>query len=291
LYISIGYNKHGKTELYRDLLRHLGRTNDRFEIARGEKGMVMTVFTMPSYDMVFKVIKDHFGEPKTTTRQEVMERYQLVFKHDRAGRLVDAQEFEHLKFDCDRFSEDLLKELRKVAAGSVTMNDEYVAIKHLYMERRTVPLDVFVHEADPAAVEEAVIEYGQAVKDLASTNIFPGDVLLKNFGVTRHGRVVFYDYDELMLLTDCKFRRMPQAREFSDDFEAEPWFFVGKNDIFPQEFSTFLGLPDAYRSVFDHFHGDLFDVKFWKEMQKRHQAGEVIDIFPYKQNRRLQNRV
>lgn len=288
LYIAIGYNKHGKTELYRDLLRHLAASDDQFEIAPGEKGMVMMVFTMPSYDMVFKIIKDRFADPKTSTRQEVMDRYQLVFKHDRAGRLIDAQEFEHLQFDCHRFSKALLQELQAVAAGSVTLAANTVAIKHLYMERRTTPLDVYVRSAGPDAVREAVIDYGQAIKDLAATNIFPGDILTKNFGVTRHGRVVFYDYDELTLLTNCKFRKMPSARDFSDDFEAEPWFFVGKDDIFPEEFETFLGLPEPYRGWFNAAHADLFAVRFWKQMQARHRSGEVVDIFPYKQERRLQ---
>jgi isocitrate dehydrogenase kinase/phosphatase len=219
-----------------------------------------------------------------------MERYQLVFRHDRAGRLVDAQEFEHLKFDRRRFSEDLLSELATVAADSVMVREDYVAIKHLYTERRTLPMDIFIREADEAAVREAVIDYGQAIKDLAATNIFPGDILLKNFGVTRHGRVVFYDYDELTLLTDCRFRRIPQARNYSDEMEAEPWFFVGKNDIFPEEFETFLGLPEPFRQNFLQVHADLFSVEFWKNMQKRHRLGEVVDIFPYKQHRRLHGR-
>jgi isocitrate dehydrogenase kinase/phosphatase len=287
IYISIGYNKHGKTELYRDLLRHLLHSDDRFEIARGEKGMVMVVFTMPSYDVVFKVIRDRFGDPKTSSRLEVMDRYQLVFKHDRAGRLVDAQEFEHLKFDRGRFSDELIRDLLATAGSSVTVGRDYVSIRHLYTERRTIPLDVYVREAGEDLVREAVLDYGQAIKDLAATNIFPGDILLKNFGVTRHGRVVFYDYDELTLLTECKFRRMPQGRDYLDELEAEPWFFVGKNDIFPEEFKTFLGLQRPYREDFYQAHADLFGVGFWKEMQKRHKAGEVIDIFPYRQGKRL----
>jgi isocitrate dehydrogenase kinase/phosphatase len=285
LYISIGFHKHGKTELYRDLLRHLEHSTDRFELARGERGMVMAVFTLPSYDMVFKVIRDRFAEPKNTTRQDVIDRYQLVFKHDRAGRLIDAQEFEHLEFEAARFSPVLIKELLDTAASSVQLSGGRIAIRHLYLERRMTPLDVFMREAQPEAAAEAVNDYGQAIKDLAATNIFPGDVLLKNFGVTRHGRVVFYDYDELTLLTDCKFRRMPQPSELSDEMSAEPWFYVGKDDIFPEEFRTFLGLQEPYRSQFDRQHGDLFGVEYWRTMQKRHKNGEVIDIIPYKQSK------
>lgn len=287
LYTSLGYNKHGKTELYRDLLRHIAQSDDLFEVARGERGMVMAVFTLPSFDVVFKIIKDRFSEPKTTTRQDVLNRYQLVFRHDRAGRLIDAQEFEHLKFDRARFAPELLEELLHVAAQSVTVEGENVIIKHLYTERRTIPLNLYLKEAPEAARRAAVIDYGYTIKDLAAANIFPGDILLKNFGVTRHGRVVFYDYDELCLVTDCQFREMPDARDDDDEFSAEPWFFVGESDVFPAEFRTFLGLPQPLRQIFAERHAELFGVEFWQQLQRRHRAGEVIDIFPYRVSRRL----
>jgi isocitrate dehydrogenase kinase/phosphatase len=287
LYIAIGYNKHGKTELYRDLLHHLEGSFDQFEIARGEKGMVMAVFTLPSYDMVFKIIKDRVDPPKTTSRQEVMERYDLVFKHDRAGRLVDAQEFEHLTFERNRFSDNLLSELAAVAPKTVHISQDTVDIEHLYIERRLIPLNLYIKEANDHAARQAVIDYGRAIKDLAATNIFPGDILLKNFGVTRHGRVVFYDYDELCPITACKFRKMPLPRTFEDEFEAEPWFYVGPMDIFPEEFRTFLGLEEPLRSLFIAHHGDLFEPDFWKRMQALHKAGEWVDIVPYPDYRKL----
>ena len=216
LYIAIGYNKHGKTERYRALYRHMANSNDKFEIARGAKGMVMTVFTLPSYDMVFKIIKDRFAYPKTSTRAQVMDRYRLVFKHDRVGRMVDAQEFEFLTFSRDRFSRELLDELQAVAANTVTVTDDAVIIKHMYTERRLYPLDLFIKEMGLVKAKAAVIDYGHAIADLAAANIFPGDLFIKNFGVTRHGRVVFYDYDELCLLTECNFRQMPAARDYDD---------------------------------------------------------------------------
>jgi isocitrate dehydrogenase kinase/phosphatase len=287
LYISIGYNKHGKTELYRNLKEHLANTTDQFEIARGEKGMVMAVFTLPSYDMVFKVIKDKVLPPKTATRKEVMERYDLVFKHDRAGRLVDAQEFEHLSFEIQRFSQDLLSELLETAPSMVSVANDRVAIRHLYTERRLTPLNLYVQESGEQSARPVVVDYGAAIKDLAATNIFPGDILLKNFGVTRHGRVVFYDYDELTLLTQCKFRKIPTAHSFEDEFSSDPWFYVGPMDIFPEEFLTFLGLQEPLRSAFLREHEDLFDTAFWKNMQLKHQAGEIVDIFPYPPGKRL----
>lgn len=289
LYISIGYNKHGKTELYRDLLHHLAASNDKFEIARGEKGMVMTVFAMPAYDVVFKIIKDHFAYPKKNTRQDVMDKYRLVFRHDRAGRLVDAQEFEFLQFDRDRFDAELLEELLAVAAGTVMVKGESVVIKHCYVERAIIPLNIYLTEATGAAAEAATIDYGNAIKDMAITNIFPGDMLLKNFGVSRHSRVIFYDYDELCLLETCNFRQIPQSAYYEDDFAAEPWFPVAENDYFPEEFEQFMGLNGRLRDVFREHHGDLFDPAYWQSIQKRLQAGEVIDVYPYAQNRRLSN--
>ncbi len=287
LYIALGYNKHGKTELYRDLLRHLERSSDKFETAPGDRGMVMVVFTLPSYDVVFKVIRDKIPFPKTTTRPDVLRKYQLVFNHDRAGRLADAQEFEHLAFARDRFSEALLAELQETAGESVAVGDGRVVIKHLYTQRRMTPLNLYLRDADGAAAHDAALEYGQAIKDLAATNIFPGDLLLKNFGVTRHGRVAFYDYDELCALTDCNFRDMPRARDLDEELAAEPWFYVGDGDLFPEEFLTFIGLQGKVREVFLEAHRDLLSPDFWRRMQARHAAREVLDIFPYRQERRL----
>ena len=287
LYISIGYNKHGKTELYRDLRFHLAASNGKFEIAPGEKGMVMTVFAMPAYDVVFKIIKDHFAYPKKNTRQDVMDKYRLVFRHDRAGRLVDAQEFEFLQFEKSRFEADLLEELLAVAGSTVCVEDDFVIIKHCYVERAIIPLNIYLADAPEDAAEAAALDYGKAIKDMAITNIFPGDMLLKNFGVTRHGRVIFYDYDELCLLETCSFRKIPQSAYYEDELASEPWYPVADNDYFPEEFEQFMGLNGRLRHIFHDHHGDLFDYKYWQSIQNRLKAGEVIDIFPYAQNRRL----
>ena len=287
LYTALGHNRHGKTELYRELAQHLRDSETRFEPAPGERGMVMAVFTLPSFDLVFKVIRDGFPEPKTITRQGVMEKYDLVFRHDRAGRLVDAQEFEHLRFRRARFSAPVLGELLATAAGSVIAGEDYVDIRHVYLERRLRPLNLYVAESSPGEARAAVIDYGQAIRDLAATNIFPGDVLLKNFGVTRHGRVVFYDYDELARVTDCRFRRLPVPRDDDEERAAEPWFYVGPNDVFPEEFVPFLGLRPALLSAFRAAHGELLTPEYWRHLQARIEGGEIVDIFPYRPEQRL----
>jgi isocitrate dehydrogenase kinase/phosphatase len=287
LYISIGYNKHGKTELYRDLLAHLATSDAKFEIAPGARGMVMVVFTLADYDLVFKIIKDQFAYPKSSTRRQVMDKYRLVFHHDRAGRLIDAQEFEHLAFARVRFEPALLAELQDLAPDCIAVDDTHVVVRHAYVERRVAPLNLYLQEAEPAAACAAVVDYGNACKDLAASNIFPGDMMLKNYGVTRHGRVVFYDYDELCLLTDCRFRTIPEPRTYAEEMAAEPWFSVDVHDVFPEEFERFLGLSGDQRETFMRHHADLLDVDFWQRTKERLQAGERIDIVPYDASRCL----
>ncbi len=287
LYSTIGHRKHAKTELYADLMRHVATSDDRFDYTRGIKGMVMLVFALPGFDVVFKVIRDRFPFPKQTTRREIMSKYRLVFRHDRAGRLIDAQEFEKLRFDRSRFCADLLEELQREASRSVMVDEDSVTLQHVYVERRVIPLDIYVREANPVKARSAIVDYGRAIKDLAATNIFPGDMLLKNFGVTRSGRVVFYDYDEITELTRCKFREMPDTDNPLDEMSATPWFGVGEADVFPEEFTRFLGLREELREVFDYHHSDLFGVRFWQRAQDRVRRGETIEIFPYERTKRL----
>lgn len=281
LYIGIGHHKHGKTLLYRDVMAHLASSTEIFDVAPGIPGLVMITFTMPDYEYVFKVIRDHFPPVKSVTRTRVKERYRLVFRHDRAGRLVEAQEFEHLSFDRDRFAPRLLDELVDEAGKTVHLDGDSVVIDHCYIERRVTPLNLYVEKADFDAARRAVVDYGTAIGEMARTGIFPGDLLLKNFGVTRHGRVVSYDYDELSLIEELNFRKIPQAREVDDEMSDQPWFGVGPNDIFPEEFRSFLGLSGELREAFETENRDLFDVDWWKSMQDRLAAGEIIDIRPY----------
>jgi len=291
LYISTGFNKHGKTELYRELLDHMTVCYiDRFNISPGQRGMVMIVFNLPKDDLVFKLIRDRFDTPKKTTRREIMAKYDMVYRHDRAGRLVDAQTFEHLKFDTSCFSPQLLTELKQDAGRTVQIGNDYIIVDHAYVERRVTPLDVFLKEADEPEAQKIVIEWGNAIKDLAVSNIFPGDILLKNFGVTRHGRVVFYDYDELCPLTSCRFKKLPPAYEFENEMASEPWFYVDENDVFPEEFQKFLGLRPPLRDVFFEHHNDLFEVGFWQQAQQMIQAGELPHIYPYARNCRLKRK-
>jgi isocitrate dehydrogenase kinase/phosphatase len=160
-------------------------------------------------------------------------------------------------------------------------------IRHLYTERRLRPLDLYLREAGPEAARDAVVDYGQVLRDLAATNIFPGDMLLKNFGVSRHGRLIFYDYDELAPLSECRFRELPHSSDDGDELAGEPWYYVGERDIFPEEFRTFLGLSGDLLQTFLAHHEELLGVSFWHRMQDVHARGEVLDIFPYKAARRL----
>jgi isocitrate dehydrogenase kinase/phosphatase len=302
IYNALGLAKQGKTLFYRDFLYHLRHSTDKFRIAPGIKGMVMLVFDLPSFPYVFKVIKDYYPPQKDTTREQIKSKYLLVKQHDRVGRMADTQEYSEVAFPRARFDDELIAEIEKFAPSQLEISDRdgdgqvEVIIKHVYIERRMIPLNIYLQEAFDAGVEEpaakdqierAVVEYGNAIKDLVAANIFPGDMLWKNFGITRHGKVVFYDYDEIEYITDCKFRKVPAPRNEEDEMSGEIWYSVGPKDVFPETFGPFLLGNDAVRGVFMQHHGDLLDAAFWQNHQSRIQAGHVFDVFPYEQDKRF----
>jgi isocitrate dehydrogenase kinase/phosphatase len=284
LFTVLGRARQGKTERYREIMRHLADRRDRFVHAPGERGLVMVCFTL-AFDVVFKVIRDRFPSPKSVLREEVMAKYQLVFRHDRAGRLVDAQEFRRLRFPRELFAPQLREELLTQAALTVREDGEHLVFDHMYIERRMTPLNLYLRSASPAAAEQVALDYGQCIRDLAHTNIFPGDLLLKNFGVTRHGRVIFYDYDELCLVTECRFRDLPQATNPEDEMRGEPWFYVGEHDVFPETFVDFIAFDAAQRAALLRTHGEIFTASFWQQVQRRLLEGEVLEVLPYHPHR------
>jgi isocitrate dehydrogenase kinase/phosphatase len=285
LFTVLGRAKQGKTERYRELMHHLNNTQDQFVHAAGERGLVMVCFTLPSFDVVFKIIRDRFPYPKNVLREEVMAKYQLVFKHDRAGRLVDAQEFRRLRFPKQLFAPELLAELLSETGMTVREDGSSLVFDHMYIERRMTPLNLYLRTASETAAESAVLDYGQCIRDLAYTNIFAGDLLLKNFGVTRHGRVIFYDYDELCAITDCHFRDLPQATNPEDEMRGEAWFYVGENDVFPETFIRFLSFTDSQREALLRMHGEILTPQFWRNVQERLKEGEVLEVLPYHPHR------
>jgi isocitrate dehydrogenase kinase/phosphatase len=285
LFTVLGRARQGKTERYREIMRNLAVTSDQFVHAAGERGLVMVCFTQPSFDVVFKIIRDRFPYPKNVLREEVQAKYRMVFKHDRVGRLVDAQEFKRLRFPRARFAPELLEELFSETASTVHADGDDIIFDHLYIERRMTPLNLYLRNASPEAAERAVLDYGQCIRDLAYTNIFAGDLLLKNFGVTRHGRVIFYDYDELCQVTDCRFRDVPQSTNPEDEMRDEAWFYVGDNDVFPETFIRFLAFDDAQRAAFLRVHGEVLTADFWRSVQHRIIEGEMLEVVPYHPHR------
>ena len=310
IYNALGLAKQGKTLFYRDFLHHLRHSSDKFRIAPGIKGMVMLVFDLPSFPYVFKVIKDYYPPQKDTTREQIKGKYLLVKQHDRVGRMADTLEYSEVGFPRERFDDALIAEIEKFAPSQLEISDRdgdgqvEVIIKHVYIERRMIPLNIYLQEAfdagganatdtSPAAerareqIERGVVEYGNAIKDLVAANIFPGDMLWKNFGITRHGKVVFYDYDEIEYITDCNFRRVPAPRNEEDEMSGEVWYSVGPRDVFPETFAPFLLGNPAVRKVFMQHHADLLDVAFWQGHKERIQSGYVFDVFPYDQDKRF----
>jgi isocitrate dehydrogenase kinase/phosphatase len=293
LYIMLGLGKQGKTMFFRDFIYHLHHSEDKFIMAPGIRGMVMLVFTLPSYPYVFKIIKDVFGSAKNSDRATVKQKFMMVKQVDRVGRMADTLEFSNVLFPLERFDQEVLDELEKLAPSCYETADGQLIIKHLYIERRMEPLNIHLDRMERSnnveGVEHAIQEYGSAIRELAQANIFPGDMLWKNFGVTRYGRVVFYDYDEIEYMTDCNFRRIPPAPDFETEMSGEVWYSVGRNDVFPEEFATFLLASPVIRKVFLKHHKDLLSPQFWQEAQRKIRDGHVEDFFPYPQELRFCN--
>jgi isocitrate dehydrogenase kinase/phosphatase len=287
IYSAIGLQKHGKNLFYRDLLYHLRHSSDKFRIAPGIKGMVMLVLDLPSFPFVFKLIKDFYPPQKDTTREQIQGKYLLVKQHDRVGRMADTLEYSNVALPRRRFEEELLKELRHFCPSLLDESGDDVVLKHCYIERRMVPLNIYLQDATPEQAEGAVIEYGNAIKDLVAANIFPGDMLWKNFGVTRQGKVVFYDYDEIEYLTDCNFRKVPTPRNEEEEMSGEIWYTVNKGDVFPETFGPFLLGHASVREPFLKHHADLLDPAFWQCCKEAILAGHVHDVFPYDASRRF----
>lgn len=289
LYSAIGFHKQGKSDFYRHFLHHLRHSNDEFIVAPGIRGMVMAVFTLPSYRYVFKIIKDKFAPQKDFTRKQVEEKYQLVKRHDRVGRMADMLEYSNVALPIDRFGPDLLQELKETCTSSIIIENDRVIFRHIYLERRMVPLNMFMEKATDEELEYVIKDYGDAIKQLAAANIFPGDFLYKNFGLTQLGRIVFYDYDEITYMTECNFRKIPAPRYPEDVFSAEPWYSVGPNDVFPEEFSTFLLTNPKVRKIFMKHHKDLLDAEYWKEKQQNILNGVYEDVYPYPEELRFKS--
>ncbi len=289
LYTMLGLAKQGKTLFYRDLIHHLRHSQDQFVVAPGIRGLVMLVFTLPSFPYVFKVIKDVFAPPKEVDHETVKAKYLLVKRHDRVGRMADTLEFSDVALPKARFSPELEEELRRECPSLVEEEPDTLVIKHCYIERRMEPLNLYLDRAEGERRAQAVREYGNAIRELAYANIFPGDMLWKNFGVTRYGRVVFYDYDEIEYLTECNFRRIPEAPTPELELSGEVWYPISRTDVFPEEFDTFLLSDPEIRAVFLEYHGDLLEPEFWQQTQEKIRAGHIEDFFPYPQNYRFVN--
>lgn len=287
LYAMLGLQKQAKTLFYREMQHHLNHSQDNFQIAPGVRGMVMLVFTLPSFQFVFKLIRDHFDPPKTASREDVRGKYQLVKLHDRVGRLADTLEFSNVAIPVDRIDPDLLAELRTSAAGSIEETGDRLVIRHIYIERRMEPLDQYLRQAARADRRRAIREFGQSIRDLAGANIFPGDMLKKNFGVTRTQRVVFYDYDEICYITNCNFRHIPPARSYEDEISDTPWYSVGPSDVFPESFPPFFFTNPKDLALFKKNHADLMDADWWNSVKDTILAGELADVFPYPVKRRF----
>ncbi|MCU7804674.1 MAG: bifunctional isocitrate dehydrogenase kinase/phosphatase [Candidatus Thiodiazotropha sp. (ex Lucinoma annulata)] len=287
LYNSIGLHKQAKNEFYRDLLNHLEVSSDLFVTAAGTPGLVMQVFTLPSFPYVFKVIRDRFPPQKDVTHKLVKERYLQVKKHDRIGRMSDTLDFIDVALPIERIEPSLLQELQETIASLLEYDGDMLVIRHLYIERRMTPLNLYLQDANETQIRDILDDWGLALKQLMGVNIFPGDLLFKNFGVNCQGKVVFYDYDEVCYLSECNFRKIPPPRSSFDLYRDEPWYSINPNDIFPEEFITFVTTDPKIRKILMEIHPELFDFAYWRSAQENLAAGIQADVFPYSQKLRF----
>lgn len=289
LFNAIGFIKHAKTEFYRykvDTTKN-SPANFKYVKAPGTPGMVMLVFTIEGLDYVYKVIKDKFSAPKTATKAQVIDKYNFVKQADRVGRLVDTHEFRYLAFDLSRFSDELLEQMKSQIGSSIVISGKALILKHVYVERKMTPLNLYINQCDNKTLERVMHDYGKAIKELAGANIFPGDMLMKNFGVTRWGRVVFYDFDEICPLTDCNFRDVPQTQNALEELSSNSYFDIAENDIFPSQFKVFFSANDIAFNYFNNEHSNLFLATFWQSCQQQVHNGYLPDVYPYKQSWRF----
>ena len=278
LYMALGHYKHGKTVFYRNFLQHMDESDDKFEAAPGIRGLVMMVFHLPSYGVVFKIIKDEFAESKKITREHVKDCYRLVKMSDRVGRMADTHEYVNFRFPLSRIEPALIEELKETCASSLEFTEDEMIIKHLYIERKMTPLNLYLQqETDEEKIKSALHELGLCIKQIAMANIFPGDMLHKNFGITRHGRVIFYDYDEICLMHERNFRELP----VSDDPYALDTLSVGPADVFPQQFEHFIVGKRKLKDILKSLHGDLMTAEYWRGVQKKCASNDVQHFTPY----------
>lgn len=288
-YNAIGLQKQGKNLFYRDFLHHLGHSSDQFQLAAGIKGMVMSVFTLPSYPYVFKMIRDKIAK-EGMDHATVKSRYLLVKKHDRAGRMADTWEYSQVALPKRRFAPELLHELRTEVPSLIEETADLIVLRHVYIERRMLPLNIYLSRANDTNIESAIKQYGDAIRELAANNIFPGDMLYKNFGLTRLGRLVFYDYDEIQTMTEMNFRHIPPAPNEEAEMANEPWYPVGPNDVFPEEFQWFLLGDPRIRKAFMQYHADLLNADWWNACKEHIAQGRLENIYPYDLTKRLPHR-
>ncbi len=281
IYSLLGLGKMSKALFYRDLLHHLRHSSDPLELAEGTRGLVMVVFTLRSFPYVFKVIRDRALPPKDVDRRSVVDKYQAVKRADRAGRMVDTLEYSDVAFPRERFAPALLAELQQSVPSLLDVKGDTVFVKHLYVERRLRPLDLFLQTASDEEIDQAMDDFGACLKELAMANIFAGDLLYKNFGVTRLGRVVFYDYDEVEPLTHMNFRTMPMPLHPEDELRAEPWFSVGPQDVFPEEWARFLYTSPKVEAALRKHHPDLFTARWWADVKRELERGRAFYPLPY----------
>ena len=284
-YSSLGFNHFGKVAVMDELTAELADDDAVFDTAVGFPGTVAIGFQVPGSVYNLKVIRDHPTENYKwgdfAGVESVLEKYRRVHDINRTGSMLDNAIYYNVTLPKSHFASGLLSELVEDASNAVSLRGTTVFFQHLIVQRKMIPLPVFLEQAPREDCERAVISLGQCIKNNMAANIFNRDLDGRNYGVGSHIRVYLFDYDALETFTDVKIRS--NQDRFDGEEDVPGWFFEDGVVFLPEEIESGLRIADRdLRRLFRSVHGDLLEVEYWQHIQDELRHGNVpqIQVYP-----------
>ena len=289
-YSSIGFNHFGKVAVMEELAAELESPEAIFDTAIGFPGTVAIGFQAPGSVYNLKVIRDHPTENYKWGDFEgvpsVLEKYRRVHDINRTGSMLDNAIYYNVTLPKKHFADTLLSEMLDAAGAAVSLRGEDVFFHHLIVQRKMIPLPVFLEQASPEECAEAVISLGYCIKNNMAGNIFNRDLDGRNYGVGSHIRVYLFDYDALETFTEVKIRSNQDRYDGEEDIPS--WYFEDGVIFLPEEIEWGLRISDPeLRKLFRDVHGDLTSVPYWERIQEELREGKVPRIQVYPQSCRI----
>ena len=284
-YSSLGFNHFGKVAVMDELTAELTEDDAVLDTAVGFPGTVAIGFQAPGSVYNLKVIRDHptdnYKWGDFAGVESVLEKYRQVHDINRTGSMLDNAIYYNVTLPKSHFAMELLSEMLEDASNAVSLRGTTVFFQHLIVQRKMIPMPVFLEQAPREDCERAVISLGQCIKNNMAANIFNRDLDGRNYGVGSHIRVYLFDYDALETFTDVKIRSN-QGR-FDGEEDIPGWFFEDGVVFLPEEIESGLRIVDRdLRRLFRSVHGDLLKVEYWQRIQDELRCGNVpqIQVYP-----------